>query len=309
MNIADSSFITVKKNNIEMKNPIQNLLMLISLAGILVSFACQRTEKGASKLPGYDLEQPEKFIMPDQLLEISGIAFHDFDADTVFSIQDEDGRVFKQHWGEKKQSNTKFGSKGDYEDIAIIKETVFVLKSNGTIYTIPFSDVRKSGTEEVKEFKKILPKGEYESLYASDGDSKVYVLCKNCKGDGKKQAATGYIFNFNGETRELEPAGNFSIDADAVEKFGDEVKGGIKASALGCNPATKEWYIVSSVNKMLIVTSPDWTVKSVHHLDSGTFNQPEGIAFDKNQNLYISNEGDEISNGNILKFKYQPSIK
>jgi uncharacterized protein YjiK len=60
---------------------------------------------------------------------------------------------------------------------------------------------------------------------------------------------------------------------------------------------------------MLVVTTPDWSIKSVHHLDSGIFNQPEGIAFDKSQNLYISNEGDEISNGNILKFKYQSTAK
>jgi hypothetical protein len=292
-----------------MKKRIETLLMLIALAGILVSFACQHKEEPVSKLPGYDLDHPDKFIMPDQLLEISGIAFHNLDADTVYSIQDEDGRVFRQRWGEKRQSNTKFSSKGDYEDIGIMKETVFVLKSNGSIFTFPFPDVRKEKTDSVKEFKKILPKGEYESMYVSDADSKVYVLCKNCKVDAKKSTATGYIFDFHAETQELEESGTFTIDLKPIEKLGDEVKGGLKASALGRNPATKEWYIVSSVNKMLVVTKPDWSVKSVHHLDSGTFNQPEGIAFDKSQNLYISNEGDDISNGNIHKFNYQPSIK
>lgn len=292
-----------------MRTRIENLFMLIALAGILVSFACKHKEAGTSKLPGYDLEQPDKFIMPDQLLEISGIAFHNFNADTVFSIQDEDGTVFKQQWGEKRQSGTRFNSKGDYEDVGIMRETLFVLKSNGSIYTFPFSDVRQEETTTVKEFEKILPKGEYESLYVSDADSKVYVLCKNCKVDAKKNTATGYILDFQAEAQELKQSGTFTIDLKAIGKSGNEVKGGLKASALGRNPATKEWYIVSSVNKMLVVTGPDWSVKRVHHLDSGTFNQPEGIAFDKNQNLYISNEGDEISNGNIHKFRYQPSIK
>lgn len=292
-----------------MKKRIETLLMLIALCGILISFACQHKEARISNLPGYDLEQPDKFIMPDQLLEISGIAFPDLNADPVYSIQDEDGRVFKQRWGEKKESNTKFSSKGDYEDIGIMKETVFVLKSNGSIYTFPFADVRQEKTDSVKEFKKILPKGEYESMYVSDADSKVYVLCKNCKVDAKKNTATGYIFDFRADTQELEESGTFTIDVQAIEQLGDKVKGGLKASALGRNPVTKEWYIVSSVNKMLVLTRPDWGVKSVHHLDSGTFNQPEGIAFDKNQNLYISNEGDDISNGNILKFNYKSSIK
>ncbi|RZK46858.1 MAG: SdiA-regulated family protein, partial [Pedobacter sp.] len=38
---------------------------------------------------------------------------------------------------------------------------------------------------------------------------------------------------------------------------------------------------------------------------SNTFNQPEGIAFDKDGNLFISNEGSETQTGNILRFDYK----
>src|SRR4051812_10344678 len=37
---------------------------------------------------GYDLIKGEKFIMPESLLEISGIAFHKGNSDTVYAIQD-----------------------------------------------------------------------------------------------------------------------------------------------------------------------------------------------------------------------------
>jgi uncharacterized protein YjiK len=53
-----------------------------------------------------------------------------------------------------------------------------------------------------------------------------------------------------------------------------------------------------------VVTDLEWKIKAVHKLNSTVFNQPEGIAFDNQQNLFISNEGDEITDGNIIKFKY-----
>ena len=49
-----------------------------------------------------------------------------------------------------------------------------------------------------------------------------------------------------------------------------------------------------------------WKIKNVYQLDPAIFHHPEGIAFDEQSNLYISNEGDETQNGNILKFERAP---
>jgi len=53
----------------------------------------------------------------------------------------------------------------------------------------------------------------------------------------------------------------------------------------------------------LVITDADFKVKTTHPLDTDLFNQPEGIAFDRDNNLYISNEGGSLSAGNILMFK------
>ncbi|MEI9955485.1 MAG: SdiA-regulated domain-containing protein [Ferruginibacter sp.] len=65
---------------------------------------------------------------------------------------------------------------------------------------------------------------------------------------------------------------------------------------------TNEWYILSSVNKLLVITDNNWKVQKTYPLDASLFNQPEGIAFDKQGNLYISNEGGDSGKGTILKF-------
>ena len=52
----------------------------------------------------------------------------------------------------------------------------------------------------------------------------------------------------------------------------------------------------------MVITDANWKVQDVYPLIGNSFYQPEGIAFDAEGNLYISNEGDELSDGNVLKF-------
>ncbi|MET1054153.1 MAG: SdiA-regulated domain-containing protein [Pedobacter sp.] len=290
-----------------MKGLVKKLIIYTLPVMVLIGFyACKPSKPAFTSPRGYDLNHPEKFNMPESLLEISGIAFYKDKSDTVYSIQDEDGRLFRQGWMTKKQQHVVFGSKGDYEDLAILNETIMVLESDGTLYVFPFTEATQEKVSDIKIFKDILPKGEYESIYADNQTNQVYMLCKNCKDDKKDKTMSGSIFTYNAGKNELIPSGKFSMDLSGMIKEDEILKTGLKASALTRDPHSGEWYILSSVNKVLVVATPDWKVKSVHRLNSSIFNQPEGLAFDKQMNLYISNEGDELSAGNILKFKHKP---
>lgn len=278
-------------------------LIYILFIFILAGFYGCRPKLTYTSPKGYDLNHPEKFNMPESLHEISGIAFYHNRSDTVYSIQDEEGRFFRQAWGNKKQEHAVFATKGDYEDVAILDQTVMVLRSDGTLFTFPISESRKEKVENLKQWDKILPKGEYESIYADQQTNQVYFLCKNCKTDKKNHTMSGSIFTWNPVTKDLISSGSFSMDLSKLVEEEVILRTGLKASALTRNPHTGEWYILSSVNKLLVVATPDWKIKSIHHLNSSIFVQPEGLAFDEQMNLYISNEGDELSAGNILKFK------
>ena len=281
-------------------------LYFIIVLALFGAYACKSPFGKYTSPKGYDLTKPDKFNMPSSLLEISGIAFHDSNSDTIYSIQDEEGKLFRQKWDVKEQKNLKFGSRGDYEDVSIFHDRVFVLKSNGALFSFPFSEATKEKSDLVKETKHLVPKAEYESLYADPATSKLYILCKNCPVDKKAKTATGYILDYQPAKDTLVASGSFKIDLKQIKAVYPKFKTELRASAMAKNPKTNDWYIISSVSKLLVITDDKWNVKEAHHLSSSIFNQPEGIAFDKNLNLYISNEGDELTDGNIIKFKYTP---
>ena len=266
---------------------------------IFLIFGCAGSDKEENTVKNYNLGKPDKFLMPESLLEISGIAFYKGKADTVYGIQDEQGRVFRLAWGEKKQYNAKFGKQGDYEDVTFINDQALVLKSNGSLFSFPFADAIYEEVDSAKEWKDLLPKGEYEGMYGDEATGKVYVICKNCPGDNSKDLVTGYIIHFGDSVYQ---SGTFQVDVKQIKSFTGKVKRGFRPSALAKNPVTSEWFMVSAVNKLLVVTDSNWKIKEACFLNGNMFNQPEGIAFDEKGNLYISNEGDDLSQGNILKF-------
>lgn len=250
---------------------------------------------------GYDFNHPVKYDMPQNLFEISGITFNKGNVKEAYAIQDEEGLIFKFALGDKEIKSYPFAKNGDYEDLGISKKHLVVLKSNGAFFTFLINNVGTKAIADVKEFKGLVPKAEYEGLFIDSISNKVYVLNKE-----SKETKQTPIFILNIDDNGVLTAGSqIEILNKDIEAFtaGDKIK--FKPSALAKNQVSKEWFILSSVNKLLVVTDENFKIKSVQKLDSKLFNQPEGIAFDADQNLYISNEGGDLSAGNILMFKYQ----
>ncbi|QEC80097.1 SdiA-regulated domain-containing protein [Mucilaginibacter ginsenosidivorax] len=284
---------------------MRNTLLGVIVAGILLSISCANKTgtHGYDSPTGYNLNKPVKYYMPDGLLEISGIAFNNGKSDSVYAEQDEDGNIYYLKLGDKQVSYSKFGKKGDYEDIAICHKQVIMLRSDGVLFTFPFSQVRNKEIPGVQKLEGLLPDGEYEGMHTDDKSGLVYVLCKHCADDNTTKSSSGTILALQADGT-LKQSGSFSVDVKTIEKITGKKKVNFHPSALTQNSKTGEWYILSSVNKMLVVADSNWSVKAVYSLDPAIFNQPEGMAFDNQYNLYISNEGSKTSAGNIFKFNY-----
>jgi hypothetical protein len=277
---------------------------LVVLIFVMISTACSQ-KRTFDNPKGYDLNTPEKIVMPVSLAEISGIAFYKGNPDTVFAEEDENGKLYFLRPGDKKASYFKFGKHGDYEDVSICNNTVLLLRSNGTLFTFPFADIHQQEENgNVTEWKDLLPKGEYEGMYADEMTKQIYIICKNCADDKSTKIASGYIFQL-GPDGKISQNGTFTVDVKDIDALTGDKKIKFRPSALAWNSRTNEWYIISSINKLLVVTDSNWKVTAAYKLNPALYIQPEGIAFDKNGNLYISNEGGDLHSGNILKTSFK----
>ncbi len=278
---------------------LSGIFAALLVTGSVVLHSC--VKKPVFENPvGYDFSRPERIFMKEDLLEISGITFHHDNIDSAFAINDEQGKFYYFKSLKKKPDFVRFGKQGDYEDVAAYKQFVFVLRSDGTLFSFSLDSVRNKEVAS-KRWNDLLPKGEYESMFVNETEHKLYVLCKECEKE--KKYISGFEFELIGDSVNL--VSSFDIDIKPLrEKY--EMKWGFRPSAMTWNKSTKEWYVVSSVNKMLLIMDSGWNIKKEYILNPKVFIQPEGIAFDANRNLYVSNEGNETRNGNVLRFMLHP---
>jgi uncharacterized protein YjiK len=275
---------------------------MILVLSLITFSACSQTEQKFESPAGYDFNNPTVYKMPEELTEISGIAFSPANKDTMYAIQDEEGKVF--YWKNGKPERlfqVKFGKHGDFEDIAITNIYAFVLRSDGTLFQFPLTDISTGTISTVKEWPGLVPAGEYESLYADNEHKELYILCKTCVADKNSGMLSGYILNIS-EDGTVGLKSNFTINTGDLGQQKKKQKARLHPSAMTFNKKTQEWYLLSSINKKLIIADRSWKVKQAISLNSSLFPQPEGITFDSDNNLYISNEAGNSSAGTVLKF-------
>ncbi|MEP6512702.1 MAG: hypothetical protein ABJA79_02450 [Parafilimonas sp.] len=278
-----------------MKIHPQFITLFFSLFIISIISGC--TQPNEYPVPAeYDLNHPVKIEMPIDLDEISGIIYYPKDT-AIFAEGDEAGILYKifpnrhtefQKW--------KFGKNADYEDLQLVDSTFYILSSKGNLAAIKFYS---PDSLNVVGFEFPEKGNEFESLYFDKAQNKLIMLCKNCKDD-KKSAVSSWAFNLS---TQLFERGALIIDPKDLGKKENGKKFKFKPSATAINPLTNELFIISSVNKMLVIATATGEVKKVYPLNPALYKQPEGMAFTSSGDLLISNESAKEGPANILVFK------
>jgi len=258
----------------------------------------------------YDTQKvPYRFYAPQavhalhyDLEEISGLAW--YREGELLAIQDESGKVFVLSTRGDILRTVKFAKSGDYECIEMIGDQVYVMQSDGDLYSFNLSDTDKAESKKTETAFTI--NNDIEGMGLLDG--KLLIVTKasgDIKGN-KIKGKGGYLLD--PETKKLDEKETFAIQKNAIDDFiqGKRYFNKLRdfdPSAVAVHPITEDIYVLSA-DRCIVVMNADFEIIEVIKLDRKTYKQPEGLCFSPNGTMYISSEGDG-ARGRLMEISYQ----
>jgi len=264
------------------------------ICSVLIAGCSADVSKKVFEIRGYNCEALTGIELKEELKEISGLAY-DKQQNSFVAINDEQGIIFVLDMNTFDIKNKfHFGEKGDYEEIKLLEGIIYVLRSDGTIFKMTYTG---SDISNITTFDYQGPKAEFESFYINQKNNQLVLIPKNSKESKANQSTTGYAIDAS--TGKFISNGDFKIDWKELSQSAY-----FHPSAVAIHPKTKEIYVLASIEKALIVLDTSHKLIAEYKLPSKTFQQPEGITFDEQGNLYISNEAGD-ANPTIVKIPIQ----
>lgn len=257
---------------------------ILPILFLICTFSCGKKEgKGPEFTVPYNLDQADEFDLAEELQEVSGIS-PSADGKGLWAINDETGKLYKLSFEGNIIQSKWFRKGGDYEDVVAVDSSVFVLKSNGNLYRIDNPDADSLTAQALKgEFKRGI---EFESVALDRSRNRLLLLVKD--GEGSKGHAPVYGYDLEGQSYQ---EGHVML-IDPRKAPGVSVKGkSLRASAMAIHPQTGHLYIVTSIQRMLLVCDKEGNGLASFKLSKKRFPQPEGICFLPNGDMFITSEG------------------
>jgi uncharacterized protein YjiK len=298
--------------------------ILVLISGIILFSFCNPAAENEDLMEDvhdyYHLESPDaRYVMPEYLKEISGLSY--YGKGKLACIQDENANIYVWNLEKQKIIDTyEFGKDADYEDIAVVDKTAYIIRNNGTIYRV--SNFKKKDRN-VQIYKTPLKgKNNTEGLAYDPLTNSLLVACKGSPSIDGENSYEGRkaIYKFDLEEEELITEPYFLIDLEHLGSYIDqsvftrfsvgiakrlhliESETSFQPSGLAIHPLYGDIYIISSVGKLLVILNRKGMVLDVKELDPNEFRQPEGICFSPSGDMFISSEG-QGGKGYILEFE------
>lgn len=298
---------------------VNRALWVFSAATLLLLNSCAVLLPKEYRTVGYNLEEPGfRKLLPPSLQEISGIT--QISMDTFACIQDEQGIVFiiDVTTGNIIKQMPFFGD-GDYEGIARVNNSLFILRSDGLLFEIPDFHSPEYGHI---TFKTGIPANNNEGLCYDPEHNRLLIACKSNIGKGATLKNVRAIYAFDLGTKKLSSDPVFEVYISELQDYAKthamdlpekkskhnkkqeqpDIK--FRPSAIAIHPENHNIYLLSAVDHLLCIVNPNGSLVSLISLDENVFNKPEGIAFSSDNTMIITNEGQD-KHPSLLSFPYK----
>ncbi|HMF99797.1 MAG TPA: SdiA-regulated domain-containing protein, partial [Gemmatimonadaceae bacterium] len=239
------------------------------------------------------------WIMPSLLREISGLTLTS--RGTVFTHDDNTGRVSEidPKTGILKKSFSLYGNqKEDFEAITIAGNDIYLMASDGKLFR--FREGADGQQVSFQMFDTGLGKKcEFESLAYESDSTRLVMVCKRILD---KQAPKDLVIYRMPLPLNL---ATFSILQVPIKQvIGSNKWKGFRPSDITIDPFTRNYVIIASHEKGLLVLTPDGDVVHSEPLP-GDHRQPEGVAITSDSLLLISDEAN-VNPAAITLYKWRP---
>ena len=262
----------------------------------------------------YDLKHPSKrFTLPAELTEVSALT--DIDANTVACLQDEQGAIYLVDLNTGKVAGKSvFAGPGDYEGLTRVGDDLYALRSDGLIHHL-----RKKGDGYAHSdtFRVVVPNHNIESLGLDERNQVMLIAAKdNLKGDKDLRNAR-FVYGWDLRTNKQLTRPVLTLNVERVasqaralgvklpmkrtEKGKERLDFKLRPSSIAMHPTEDLYYLLSAQDRALLVLDRAGVLKELVFLDPTLFPKPEGITFQPDGTLLISNEGKDAP-PNLLVF-------
>jgi len=310
----------MSETDIRHKNKISNWFACLAFAqfAMLLLFGCDSRPVFGQKADSlylvnedaeyfYDLKRPEeKHFLPYVLSEISGLTY--VKKNLLACVEDEGGRTYFYDLQKREIVHSiRFSNPGDFEGVEYVDGMLYVLESDGDLYSFPYTEAKEANSDKMENV--LTRDNDTEGLGYDPTTGKLLIACKE-EGDTKNNKVQGKaIYSWDIDQNELIEKERFAITQKDIDDFLEENKGQkydkdkikFEPSGIAYHPIQKVFYVLASVGKLLLVVDRNGQILYSYPIAPRVLNQPEGICFAPNGDLFISSEG-EGDRGYILKF-------
>jgi uncharacterized protein YjiK len=219
-------------------------------------------------------------------------------------VQDEDGIIFIYDLVQRRVTRSiRFSEGGDFEGLASVGNSFFVLRSDGLLHEVSAAD--PSFGSRIHEID--LPTDNHEGLGLDRKTNRLLIAPRSRLGKGKKLKNKRAVYAFDLERRVMLPKPVLEFDIEDVQEYADtrglpipvkRKKKGVRPalslmpSAVAVHPESGDVYVLSAEDGVLASFNKFGVVTGYALLSPKLFPQPEGIAFTASGDMLIANEGD-----------------